>query len=332
MNTRYCGRNYRVATAAIESFVDLVERCLRVLIPGALVYARPRMGKTHAIDYVCLHLERSRPDVLTVRMSCEHHRTDFEGPFFSALLIAAGATGQVLNTSITNKRQELIRRLRERLAARRGHIVVLFCDEAQRQSRNAYEWLRDVHDQLAYHGIRLITFLVGQPQLLAQKAGFQMSGDEQIVARFMIEQLQFYGIADAAEAATCLAGYDRTRYPEHSGASFTGFFLPQGVAAGLRLEDCGADLWNAFVRALPRRNFPGRRKSRWIILPVLWRVCWGRAVGLTHRCSNSMKSTGRARSRNPATSPHSDRSSRRSADRHHDAPHSHHSGPCDQIG
>ena len=34
-------RNYRVATAAIESFVDLVERCLRVLMPGALVYARP---------------------------------------------------------------------------------------------------------------------------------------------------------------------------------------------------------------------------------------------------------------------------------------------------
>jgi hypothetical protein len=242
-------RNYRVATAAIESFVDLVERCLRVLIPGALVYARPRMGKTHAIDYVCLHLARSRPDVLTLRMSCEHHRTDFEGPFFCGLLIAAGASGEALKASNTDKRQELIRRLRERLTARRGHIVVLFCDEAQRQSKNAYEWLRDVHDQLAYHGIRLITFLVGQPQLLAQKGRFQMSGDEQIVARFMIEQLEFSGIQDAADAATCLAGYDQTRYPEHSGPTFTGFFLPQGVAAGLRLEDCGADLWNAFVRA-----------------------------------------------------------------------------------
>jgi hypothetical protein len=242
-------RNYRVATAAIESFVDLVERCLRVLIPGALVYARPRMGKTHAIDYVCLHLGRSRPGVLTLRMSCEHHRTDFEGSFFSALLIAAGASGQALKASNTEKRQELIRRLRERLTARRGHIVVLFCDEAQRQSKNAYEWLRDVHDQLAYHGIRLITFLVGQPQLLAQKRRFQMNGDEQIVARFMIEQLEFSGIQDAADAATCLAGYDQTRYPEHSGSTFTGFFLPQAVAAGMRLEESGADLWNAFVRA-----------------------------------------------------------------------------------
>jgi hypothetical protein len=75
--------------------------------------------------------------------------------------------------------------------------------------------------QLAYHGIRLITFLIGQPQVLAQKAGFQMSGDEQIVARFMIEQLLFHGIRDAAEAATCLAGYDKTRYPEGSGPSFS---------------------------------------------------------------------------------------------------------------
>src|ERR1700684_2144197 len=56
--------------------------------------------------------------VLTIRMSCEHHRTDFEGPFFNSLLIAAGGSGDVLKRSITVKRQELIRRLRERLAAR----------------------------------------------------------------------------------------------------------------------------------------------------------------------------------------------------------------------
>jgi hypothetical protein len=250
-------RNYRVATAAIEAFADLVERCLRVLIPGALIYARPRMGKTHAIDYVCLHLARIRPAVLTVRMSCEHHRIDYEGPFLSALLIAAGASGAVFKQSNTLKRQDLIRRLLERLASRKGHIVVLFCDEAQRLSRNSYEWLRDVHDQLAYHGIRLITFLIGQPQLLAQKAGFQMKGDEQIVARFMIEQLQFHGIRDAAEATTCLAGYDKTRYPEGSRPSFTGFFLPKSFAAGLRLEHSGVDLWNAFVRAHAQAQLSG---------------------------------------------------------------------------
>ncbi|CDS55340.1 Type II secretory pathway, component ExeA (predicted ATPase) [Polaromonas sp. CG9_12] len=63
-------RHYRVATAAIEQFVDLVERCIRVLVPGALIHARPRMGKTHAIDYVALHLERHRPDIPRCQNCC----------------------------------------------------------------------------------------------------------------------------------------------------------------------------------------------------------------------------------------------------------------------
>ena len=230
-------RNYRVATTAIESFVDLVERCLRVLMPGALVYARPRMGKTHAVDYVCLHLARVRPEVLTIRMSCEHHRTDFEGPFFSSLLIAAGASGDVLKRSITVKRQELIRRLRERLAARKGHIVALFCDEAQRQSRNSYEWLRDVHDQLAYHGIRLITFLIGQPQLLAQKAGFQkMSGDEQIVARFMIEQMLFHGIRVRARRRLAWQDTIRPGIPKAVGLRLRDIFWRKASPPGCALS------------------------------------------------------------------------------------------------
>lgn len=193
--------------------------------------------------------------VLIHRRGTFLHDSSFET--FSALLIATGANIRSGKHTNTEKRQDLIRRLLERLASRKGHIVVLFCDEAQRLSRNSYEWLRDVHDQLALHGIRLVTFLIGQPQLLAQKAGFQMQGDEQIVARFMIEQLQFHGIRDAAEAATCLAGYDKTRFPEGGGPSFTGFFLPKGFAAGLRLEQSGADLWNAFVRAHAQAQLGG---------------------------------------------------------------------------
>lgn len=100
-------RNYRVATTAIEAMVTLTERCLRVLIPGALVYARPRMGKTHAIEYVCIHLARARPDVLTVRMSCEHHKVDFEGNFFNSLLTAVGTRAP--KNTISAKREALVR-------------------------------------------------------------------------------------------------------------------------------------------------------------------------------------------------------------------------------
>lgn len=241
-------RHYRVATSAIEELVDLVEHCVRLLIPGALVHARPRMGKTHAIDYAALHLNRQRPELLVLRMSCEHHRTQFEGPFFNALLAAAGVR-DTQPASISQKRFALVRRLSEQLQLRQGHIVVMFCDEAQRLSTHALEWLRDVHDQLAQQGVRLITFLVGQPQLMEHKAQYQLAGDEQIVARFMIEQLHFRGIDTAEAAATCLASYDLTRYPEKSGPTFTQFFCPLAWRSGLRLEHSAADLWNAFVQA-----------------------------------------------------------------------------------
>lgn len=241
-------RHYRVATAAIEEFVDLVELCVRVMIPGALVHSRPRMGKTHAIEYLCLHLSRSRPDLLVLRLSCEHHRSAYEGPFFAALLAATGVRDPQ-PVSNAQKRFVLLRRLREQLLLRNGHVVVLLCDEAQRLSKHGLEWLRDVHDQLAQQGYRLITFLVGQPQLLEHKAQYQLSGDEQIVARFMIEQLHFRGITNAADAATCLASYDCSRYPEDSGATFTEFFFPVAWATGLRLEHSAATLWNAFVQA-----------------------------------------------------------------------------------
>jgi hypothetical protein len=52
--------------------------------------------------------------MLRSSMSCEHHRSDFGGPFFSSRLTAA------------------------------GHFVLL-CDEAQRLSKHAMEWLRDVY-------------------------------------------------------------------------------------------------------------------------------------------------------------------------------------------
>ena len=186
----------------------------------------------------------------------EYHRSDFEEPFFSTLLSAAGVR-HPQPKSITEKRFALMCRLSEQLQMRAGHIVVLLCDEAQRLSKHALEWLRDVHDQLAHHGVRLWTFLAGQPQLMEQKAHYQLSGDEQIVARFMIEQQHFRGIADAVDAATCLASYDLSRYPEMTGKTFTAFFYPPRLRARLAAGAVGGDALEC-VRQCARVGAAGR--------------------------------------------------------------------------
>jgi len=66
---------------------------------------------------------------------------------------------------------------------------------------------------LENNALRLFTFLVGPPQLLAQKSAFQAQDKEQIVARFMVEELAFRGIVSAAECAAVLSAYDHGEYP-----------------------------------------------------------------------------------------------------------------------
>jgi hypothetical protein len=84
--------NYRLATPAIEGFYELVTRCLRYRIMGALIYGPSRVGKTRAIEYVRLLLAREYPKITTYHAQCEHKPRHAEGPFFATLLEAVGDT------------------------------------------------------------------------------------------------------------------------------------------------------------------------------------------------------------------------------------------------
>jgi hypothetical protein len=248
--------NYRIATPAIQAFADLIERCLRYRITGALAYGPSRIGKTRAIEYLRLLLAERHPRITTYHAQAEHKPRHAEGPFFANLLEAVGYPDPTSGGNPT-KRLRLVNKIKEACARNGSGVVVLFCDEAQRYDENEYEWLRDVHDHLDRLQIRLFTFLVGQQELLAVKTALQRARKTQIVARLMVEELAFFGMRNARDVATCLAGYDQTSYPRDSGWDFTRFYLPQASAAGYRLADDAALLWNAFEQLHLRAGLPG---------------------------------------------------------------------------
>lgn len=132
---------------------------------------------------------------------------------------------------------------------------MFFADEAQRLDIIEYEWLRDVHDDLERRGIRMITLLVGQPQLLNQKSSFRLGKQTQIVARFMIDEMRFRGLQSADDLATCLAGYDEACFPESTKWSYTRFFMPSAWSDGMRLVDQAAALWSSFEQVHEEARF-----------------------------------------------------------------------------
>lgn len=249
-------RTYRVATTAIEDCWLLVSRCLQYRIPGALIYGESRLGKTYAIEYLRMLIHRERPEIPTFHVQSEHKASRSEGAFFTRLLRSVRHPTPDIGRN-AGKRRALHERLRDLAEAQGSTSVIFFCDEAQRYCLHEYEWLRDVHDELAQCGVRLTTFLFGQERLCEQRARFQETGDTHIVKRFMVETLRFRGIRSAVDAATCLRSYDEHAYPVDSDWSFTRYYYPFAFGTGMRLEMSADFLWDAFAQAHQHAGLAG---------------------------------------------------------------------------
>ena len=111
--------NYRIATPAIQAFSELVNRCLRYRITGALTYGPSRIGKTRAIEYLRLLLARSHPKLTTYHAQAEHKPRHAEGPFFANLLEAVGHP-EPDSGSNPAKRTRLINKIKEACARNGG--------------------------------------------------------------------------------------------------------------------------------------------------------------------------------------------------------------------
>ncbi|ABR91923.1 Uncharacterized conserved protein [Janthinobacterium sp. Marseille] len=247
-------QKYIVPTPSIDELYVRVKKLIRLRTPGAIIYAHPRFGKTYGVRYVSRMLKEDYPKLVVISFGCQKKKSHSEDAFFANLLDAAGHKDP-MSGNITRKRFRLNERIKELVDNSGLNWVVFFADEAQRLDIIEYEWLRDVHDELERRGVRMITLLVGQPQLLNQKSSFRIGKQTQIVSRFMIDEMRFRGLCSANDLATCLAGFDHAFFPESSKWSYTRYFLPAAFGDGLRLMDQAAMLWRTFQEAHEEARF-----------------------------------------------------------------------------
>lgn len=238
-------QKYIVPTPSIEALYMQVRKCIRMKVPGGIVYAFTRFGKTYAIRYIKGMLRQDYPGIFTFRFGCRRHKVPSESAFFSMLLEAVRHPKSDTGT-IKVLRHRLMQFLVDRMAVSPFNFFVVFADEAQKLEKEEYEWLREIHDDLEEMGYRMITFLVGQPQLKNQKDALKSARETQIVGRFMIDEFSFRGVTSVNDAASCLQGFDTALYPPNSDWTFTRYFLPRAWACGFKLEGCAPQLWAEF--------------------------------------------------------------------------------------
>jgi hypothetical protein len=252
---------YLLLTPAIETLNAAICQWIENRVPGAMVYGKPRFGKTRAIKYLVLMLLEKFGDALPViTLSCVDYTRPREGPFFEDLLRVSGhelwSSGNA-----SAKRHRLNEYLVEKVERSGQNRLILFIDEAQKLHEQHYKWLIDIHNELDRHNIALIVLLVGQEELVHQFSAFQLTKKTQIIGRFMVHQLRFQGLRNEKDIRSCLTNYDvNSEYPPDSGFSFTRYYYPTAFESGLRLETYASTVWQAFREVREEAQLPLTRE------------------------------------------------------------------------
>lgn len=204
----------------MELWEKHIKKWLMMSSTGAIIYSRPRVGKTVAIDYITEKIKiLYNEHVPVIRWNITNHAVT-ERNFYSSLLMAIGipepkksVTALTLKVMVINLLTALAfgeqpdtGRFEDYVPALRR--VVLFCDEAYLLDIKDFNWLMDLYNNLRQNKVHLTTFLVGSYELKDLKSYMISCKKDQIIGRFMIDEHEFSGIRTKEELALCLSTFD----------------------------------------------------------------------------------------------------------------------------
>lgn len=216
---------------------------------GGIVYGRPRIGKTRCIYHISETLQSDESGNIPVIIWNITDHPDTEKNFYASFLMAMGFKCPQRETALFLKERvmnELIIRAFETPFKR----IVILIDEAWKFYERDFSWLMDLYNNLIAIDIQMIAFMFGTRELRDLKTAFKQCGKDQIIGRFMINEIQYSGINSEKELQFCLASMDKmhvvTNGYEALNDSVLDFYFPN--AEGKTFFDLAEDYYRAFVR------------------------------------------------------------------------------------
>jgi len=238
--------DFTIPTLAILDLAAAVDTWIIDGDCGAIIYGRPRVGKTRAIHYISKELKKKYGKNLPVYvLNMTDHKPSAKY-FYSELLKAIGHDEAHKGTASMMK-ERLINALM--LGSRETHYrrIVLFIDEAFLLTEKDFIWLMDLYNNLDMCNVHLTVLMFGTNELKSIKSAYCRARRYQIVDRFMVEEYEYKGVASAKGALACLHSMDvgLSSYPGKP--ILTQMFFPNAFADKERLAACANVLWDVFL-------------------------------------------------------------------------------------
>ena len=248
--------DFTIPTIAILDLAAAVDTWIIDGDCGAIVYGRPRVGKTRAIHYISKELKKKYGKDLPVYvLNMTDHKPSAKY-FYSETLKAIGCAEAHKGTASMMK-ERLIDALMHGSRETRYRRVVLFIDEAFLLTEKDFIWLMDIYNNLDMCNIHLTVLMFGTNELKSIKSAYCQAKRFQIVDRFMVEEYEYKGVASAKDALACLHNMDVGLLSYTGSPILTQTFFPAAYADKKRFAACATVLWDVFVDLSQESGIPG---------------------------------------------------------------------------
>ena len=255
LDNYFVSNEFNITTSAIMELQAQVLKWVSDGTPGAIIYGRPRIGKTRAILYIAsvLKAKYGRELPIYVLNATEHIPKD---KFFYSELLKVVGHPEFDKGTVSMLKERLLNSLFTCACNTKYRKIILFIDEAYNFTEKDFKWLMDIYNNLNLKNIHLYVFLVGSEELIARKQALIMAKQHQIVGRFMVEECHFHGIQSAKEMSICMANYDRPLEIAGEQVSLTKEFFPDAFLDGKRLFSCADMLMDEYLKMMKEIGIP----------------------------------------------------------------------------
>jgi hypothetical protein len=240
--------DFLISTPPMKRLKNVLDGWLWTGITGGIIRGEARCGKTTAVTQLAKGLKtRGGKTIPTHFFTVPARDRRTINALYRALTVSASLP---LNKAspVEPMFSNLVHFFMERCLENGTKQFVILVDEAQRLSLSQYNVFAEFHDFVREEFKTLFTviFIVNSDEA---EIVFDSVADRRyrhIYGRFFKKVTDFYGIQSVSDVRKCLKEYDTLRFPNHTGPTYTEFFLPKFVKNGWRYSSLSSTIWSVF--------------------------------------------------------------------------------------
>jgi hypothetical protein len=235
-------------TPAVQELYQDIRRVVVLRESGCSISAISGVGKSFALDIIKQQLMKDFPGIVVYTHNAHYHQVSSVRGFFQHFLTTVDQPNRKGETY--ELRLRLVTTIVDDAGRSPSKLAVMLVDEAQELHLSDFWFLKDVYNDLAQEGIRLIGILMAEEPAFGDSIK-KLSGarEKSLIDRFSQRIFHLRAYRKIDDIRWILQTIDSELFLENPKVRWTEFFFPVAYAAGFRLEHQADALWNALTRA-----------------------------------------------------------------------------------